>query len=151
MGPSSSSVTRMTWARIQMYLSCLPADLPQTIDLINEDIGRMLNWNQNNKLVLNASRTQAVLLGSNNSARIDISHCPVRICVNDINIEFSTEVKNLGIYIDESLKWGKQISEIQRKSYGTLRQLYYQRSSLPTDLRILLKHSFILTLTMAAY
>lgn len=57
----------------QLYHSCLPEDLPRTIALVNEDIRGILNWNKKNNFVLNENKTQAILLGSQNSVKLEMS------------------------------------------------------------------------------
>lgn len=73
-----------------------------------------------------------------------ISHHPIKVLVNNIEVEFSSEIKKLGVYIDGGLKWGKQIGEIQRKAFGALKQLQYLKTCLPFKLRLHLVNSLVL-------
>ena len=56
----------------------------------------------------------------------------------------STEVKCLGVVIDDKLSWKAQINSMRRKTYGGLSKLKRLRNVLPTDLKKKLYNALVL-------
>lgn len=87
---------------------------------VNKDLEEIDDWLDRNGLICNISKSEAMLLGSRysvqNTRRLDI-------VISDKKLNQSNHVKYLGVYIDESLKWNKQISFITSKTYPKLKLL----------------------------
>lgn len=75
----------------------------------NDDIGIISNWYSSNKLTLNATKTEFLILGPNKN------RAPNEITFEKENIPTSNTVKYLGIKIDSNLNWNEQIKYIESK------------------------------------
>ena len=78
-------------------------------------------WMDYYYLQLNASKTQIIVVGPPRiTKKIVISGA---LLTPSTCIRFVTHVKNLGIHMDSSLSFSKQITEMKRKSFVTIRNL----------------------------
>lgn len=72
----------------------------------------VVKWITNNKLVLNVSKTNSIIFGSNHT----LSRNPVlKLDINNVYIRQVHENKLLGIILDSKLAWTKQINNIVAK------------------------------------
>ena len=92
----------------QIYLSFHPSELHEAFAKIQEDLNRISAWANLNKLRLNYAKTQAIVIGSNPLLRAN-TNIPI-LYLNDHPITFTSSVKNLGIFIDQILKWNHHIA-----------------------------------------
>ena len=82
-------------------------------------------------LQLNTSKTQIIVFGPPDIiGNIKILGTNLE---NDINIRFHSSVKNLGIKMDTTLSMEKQVMEIKKKSFRTLRTIQKVRFLLTQD------------------
>ena len=58
-------------------------------------------------------------------------------------IPFSSDVKDLGLYVDTCLGWRKQVATVSKKVTGTLRSLYKFKNILPSHIKAMLVQSLI--------
>lgn len=124
----------------QVYLSCPISELPHYISLLNADLLSILNFCRNNGLVLNASKTKAIIFTRPNS---DLPVLPPITIDNDI-IEIVDKVNNLGIVMNKHLTWNDHVSFIIRKVYTTLRILNQHRNTLSIDTKTKLVKTLLL-------
>lgn len=126
----------------QLYISDTINSLENSIEKINSDIQNILNWCERNGLVLNSSKTQAIIF---RNKRTTIT-CPFKIKIGNDAIEFSDTVKNLGLIMDCRLNWNDQVNAVCNKVYKALHSLVVVRSSTPQHTRLLLARSLIIPL-----
>ena len=81
-------------------------------EVLNKGLQAITRWTVENRLKLNASKSQLLLLGRKGR---DKEAEQVIISLNDQPIPRSQSVKCLGIVIDDKLKWGKHIKYMRRK------------------------------------
>ena len=89
--------------------------LSELMDIISRDLELIHEWLCNNRLILNLKKTHAMLLGKKNTdGSLYIS------CGNE-KIKFISEIKLLGIIIDNKLNFSSQISNlcnrVNKKTY----------------------------------
>lgn len=84
-------------------------DYNELIANLNSELNKLKHWMNANKLSLNMSKTKIMSFGNKNTA-LDF---PVRI--DNSNIERVSEIKFLGITIDEKLSWKPHIRHTQSK------------------------------------
>jgi hypothetical protein len=106
-------------------------------------IFRFILWmgtgTRDNSLILNASKTQALLI----SQRIRSKDFSSVVILGGDSVRLFDVVKNLGLYVDGRLSWRKQVSYVVSRTFSTLRLLYrFQRYTF-RDLRIYLVRSLI--------
>ncbi|XP_031330766.1 uncharacterized protein LOC116161527 [Photinus pyralis] len=84
----------------QMYISCNPLCINEAIDKLNTNLQRISQWSKDNGLLINASKTEAVCIGSNAVRALALSTLCNKIKLNDSEVPLSEEVKSLGVVID---------------------------------------------------
>ena len=96
-----------TILQMTLIFSFLPKNLVQLT--MNESSSS--NWLRNNKLSLNETKTELIII---KSPRSHLPHEP-DIRVNSYKLKLHSHIMYLGILIDEVLSWSKQIDDICTK------------------------------------
>jgi Reverse transcriptase (RNA-dependent DNA polymerase) len=129
---------------IQLYIECSPSELDQAIQIMNFILGDIVTWTESHGLKLNPTKTQAMLIATQNTrARINLPTL-TPLTLNGTQINYTDTVKNLGIFFDKHLAWDKHISSICQKVYGTLNNLQKFRGMTPEIIRLRLVKTLIL-------
>ena len=88
--------------------------------VMNEELQLVFEYCIINKLSINLAKTNYMLISSSRSSgSINLVH----------NIECKSQIKYLGVYIDQNLHWGPQIQHINNKlekNVGIINKLRYQ-------------------------
>lgn len=93
-----------------IYTSALTTNELDTV--LNAELRLVAEWVERNELVLNISKTNSMVFGSNHT----ISKNPMlNLRINDVSINQVHETKLLGITIDNKLSWTKHINKITAK------------------------------------
>lgn len=129
---------------VQLYLSFSPNNIINAIDLLTEDLRAVSSWSQKFGLQINTSKTQVMITGSRGFlSRLDRNSLP-SVKYNDIPLVYCSEVKNLGLFITESLNWDKHITEVSRKIFGSMHAMKRMQNFLPFSAKITLVNSILL-------
>ena len=123
----------------QLYGSDYPNELPDLINRFEHCIAEVKAWMKVNKLKLNDEKTEVILLGNNNITKYVLSPS---LHINDISLETTDKVKNLGVTIDKNLSLSCFISSLCKKSYVQLRKI---ASILTTEVTKTLVTSLVLS------
>ena len=102
---------------VQIYCSGKQKELSQTVEKVNADLQSVAVWAESNGLMLNATKTQAIVINNKTD-----THIPP-ILLNGTVIEISQTVKNLGVIFDNKLNFKKHAASIVSKIYSTLYRL----------------------------
>ncbi|XP_059061639.1 uncharacterized protein LOC131854532 [Achroia grisella] len=98
---------------LQIYTQAGLVDLTQAISTINDDLRRLSVWSESYGLVVNPSKTQAIIIGSPRYiSQISWNDLPP-VVFDGVLIEYRKSVKNLGIVFDRTLSWSHQVSEVR--------------------------------------
>jgi len=120
---------------IQISLSCHPKDIADGVARINEDIKRIEGWADGLGLLLNHTKTKAIIMGTsryiNSLGATDVP----RVCVNGALIPYSRDVVYLGKTLASNMTWALDAGRTSKKVYGILHQLKLARHLLPCDIR----------------
>ena len=82
-------------------------------NILNEDLINVSDWMKANKLSLNASKTEYMVIGSHKRLHQTQSDAPITLANNQIKRIKVT--KSLGLVIDETLTWDEQVTLITKK------------------------------------
>jgi hypothetical protein len=104
------------------------------VALVNGDLQRIPDWSRDNSLILNASKTQPLLI----SRRIRPEDVRSDVILEVDSIRSSNVVKNFGLYVDGRLNWRKQVSYVVSRTLSALRLLYHFQRYTSRDLTIYL-------------
>lgn len=129
---------------IQIYLSFKPNELEKSLYLINNDLERIFNWSESNALVLNPNKTKYIILGSRHQVQL-VKNKGLSLEINGSRIEGVCEIRNLGLILDENMRFESHVSNIVRTCFYRLKVLYRIRDCLNEKLRIVLCETLILS------
>ena len=88
------------------------SDVMSKFDMINSELHEVTNWFKANKLSVNASKTNHMLLGTNHKlSRLDES---ASIILDNTTLKRVNNTKFLGVTIDENLNWTNHIETISK-------------------------------------
>ncbi|XP_046417427.1 uncharacterized protein LOC124178234 [Neodiprion fabricii] len=120
---------------LQVYLQCPAAEVPEAIARLNLDVAAVQEWSRANSLFLNASKTQAIILGSSSFVtRLNATPLPP-VVVNGVPVPFSRTVRNLGFIFDGSLSWTPHVDAVSGRVHFALRQPSASRKLFTFSLR----------------
>lgn len=129
---------------VQIYLSFKPEYTLSAVATINEDLERINEWAHQNCLVLNPHKSKFLVLGS--SSQIDrINAFKPVLKVGGTIIEQVTEARNLGVLMDNTLKFHNHVLETVKGCFYRLKVLYQVRDYLDVDRRVMLCEALILS------
>ena len=100
--------------------------------VLNEDFGRVEKWLTANKLTLNASKTEFILIGSRQ--RLRTFHNPPSLMIDGAPISQVTSTKSLGVHIDQSLSWNAHVENLCKKIASGIGALNRVRSFVPHEI-----------------
>ena len=95
------------------------------MNVLNPELSKLSLWFEINKLSLNVQKTNYMLYGNK---RKFIPHSSFDIVINNMSVTRATEVKFLGIMVDDELKWKAHTSYIATKiskNIGILNRLRF--------------------------
>ena len=122
-------------------LFCTGTDLKEIIRLVNEEISKIYDWVNANRLSLNIDKNNFMLFTPKN-----FSHCINDILINPIKIQDVKETKFLGVIIDNKLKWSAHIMYISKKiasGIGILVSYWSPEKLFNDDTLLSLYHNFV--------
>ena len=117
-------------------LSETTLDNKSTETMINEELCKMYEWLNINKLLLNKSKTKYMVFHMPNKRTLKI---------DDVYIEKVDEVNFLGLTLDTNLNWRKHPEKISYKCSKTIGVLNRLKYVLPLDIKVLLYNTLILS------
>ena len=79
----------------------------------NEDLANVAEWLSANKLTLNQSKTEFMLIGSRQ--RIKTLQTVPLLAINGVPVRQVAHTKSLGTYIDENLSWNVHVEKLCKK------------------------------------
>ena len=80
---------------------------------LNQDLENVHNWLRANKLTLNMTKTEFMLIGSRQ--RLSTLTESPKFAINDFQVSQVTTAKSLGVTIDDRLDWSGHIEKVTKK------------------------------------
>lgn len=121
-------------------ISALSADDIETS--LNSDLENVKLWLETNKLNLNISKTEFMLLGSN--ARLFNLIKPPEIMLGNDPIKQVQSAKSLGVTIDNTLSWSEQVDNICKKISKAIFGLKLVRPFVPVNVLLTIYKALVL-------
>ena len=100
-------------------------DIESQISLINDELKEVCNWFKANKLSVNASKTNCMVLGTPHMTSVKIKN-DIHVKLDGTLLERVKHTKFLGVLIDECLTWKHHIDCISKtlsKNIGVMNKL----------------------------
>lgn len=129
---------------LQVYISFKPCDADEAVARLNSDLERISSWSERNTLVLNPNKTKYMILGAPTQIR-KVSAKRLLITIKGEQIDRVSEVRNLGVLMDENLRFERHVIDTARNCFYRLKVLYRIRDYLSVSLRINLCDSLVLS------
>lgn len=114
------------------------SNLNDLVSIVNSELTRFSDWSTANKLIVNTEKTYPLLI---TNSRLPETVPPIYLN-NDV-IHFKTQIKYLGVIVDQNLKFNIHISEICKKISKSIGILYNMRKYLPLPALISLYYSLV--------
>ena len=105
--------------------------LDEIQNVINSELKNLNSWLIANRLSLNITKTEFMIIGSRQ--RMDATQNDIAIRIHDREINRADVVKSLGIHIDRRLSWSEHTHKISKKissAIGALKEAPYSCFSL---------------------
>ena len=110
---------------------------PATLEFyINSDLARLSHWLEDNYLTINATKTQAMIVGKSNYN--------YELTLKSNNILTIDELKSLGVTIDNNLTFSSHIKLVLSKIHAKIAALRRIRNFIDSDTAVKLYKSYIL-------
>lgn len=120
-------------------ITIIDKNMNDAIRKMNQDLERIHNWLNINKLLLNISKTKWMLISKNKNQNIPTEN----VKIAGIIVERVSCIKYLGILIDENLSFDNQVNELVKKSSQKVNLLKRLTNRLTYDTRKTIYHSII--------
>ena len=94
--------------------------------MLNDELSNLNSWLRANKLSLNITKTEYMIIGSRQRLRATTENQIIEVCIEGKKITRVAESKSLGVYRDETLSWKKHMKELSKKiasGIGALKRL----------------------------
>lgn len=127
----------------QIYYSFFPKDINYASLAINEDLEAISDYSKAHALVLNTSKTQMLIFGKQKD--LLQNNLNFQIKIDKQILDSSESARNLGVILDCQLRFDKHISNLLQKGYGKLKTLYLHKDYLPTNIKLRLCDTLILS------
>lgn len=127
----------------QLYLSFESDDFHNANQKINADLDSLLTSSKNHSLSINPRKSQVILFGNKTQRSFLLEN--LNICVDGEPLPFVDCARNLGLYVDHSLRFNNHVTNCIKKAYGNLKLLYGCRTYLNKKSKIILCDSFVLS------
>ena len=128
----------------QLHSSSTPSDFPVLVHSLKDCIEDVAEWMCDSMLKMNHDKTELIAIGTKPKiSQVTLSLTPVSISGH--NTPFSQSVRNLDVFIDETLSMDVHIKHLCCILFCQLRRLGKIRPFLSTDAANKLAVSFVLT------
>ena len=117
-----------------------PVEIAHTL---NRNLSEVSSWCKNNCMVINTSKTKAMLISTKPKLQTMLDQMP-EIKINNTELEITNVEKLLGVNIDQTLTWSLQVDSILKKLNSLLYLLCRIKSYLSIPIRKLFYNSYIL-------
>ena len=115
------------------------SDPDHVTSVMNSELTKISLWMKSNKLSVNIKKTNYVIFKPKQKS----VHMSSQISFDSIAVKQVTEIKFLGVYIDEGLTWKSHISYICKKISKSVGIMYRFRFFLSSNTKISLYHTLI--------
>lgn len=129
---------------LQVYVQSTLDRLPLAIQTMNDALKNIANWSKDFGLKINPSKSQVIVIGSPFFiSRVKWAQIP-DVYLDGVALALNKNVKNLGVFFDQTLSWGHHVKVISRKLYAASNSLRRLSNFLPIRTKTMLAQSLLL-------
>nr|CAI5852127.1 unnamed protein product [Callosobruchus analis] len=127
----------------QILYSCRPDKLDEGCSKICTDLQILSDLSQRHSLRLNPEKSNYIVFGPKKIRNALANNLNVQI--DGVSINRQTEVKNLGVILDEDLRFKNHVTNTIRKAFSNLKSIYGYKDLLNRNTKILLTDALVLS------
>lgn len=116
-------------------------NMSEMIDRANSELEKISSWFKMKRLRLNASKSMSMFVSCSN---LTIPNDLPKIVLDGSEISFVDNAKNLGLFLDKSLKFDKHVNEMVRKVYYSLHSLRINKLYLSSEMKVRLVKALVI-------
>lgn len=121
---------------VQIYLECEVSAINDGIEIINGELVQIIQYGKDYGIEINPTKTKAIILSTKNNLH-KLKYADLSDIVVDANkIEYVSEVRNLGYYLNRTLGNDMHINIVHRKVYGSLSSIRPLRNLWPPEIKL---------------
>jgi Reverse transcriptase (RNA-dependent DNA polymerase) len=120
-------------------ISVAENSLEEAVTKINKTLESLSKWFKQHKLKLNAEKTKYMVITYRKNIQIDT----FRVRIDDVELERVTEIKYLGVIIDDKLKFDSNVEYIIKKAAKKVNLIGRLSNKLTTNSKIMLYKSIV--------
>ena len=125
----------------QLYISFTSTNSALSLETLTTTFNEILSWMNLNKLLLNPSKTEFLLIGTKQQ-RLKFSNLTNLSLSNDI-IPVSSSARNLGFIFDSDMSFSDQINSVSKSCHFHIRDIRRIRHLLPLSTATALANSLV--------
>ncbi|XP_057333966.1 uncharacterized protein LOC130673076 [Microplitis mediator] len=129
-----------------IYRHCFAYQFHDAVQQVTADSQAIADWARSHGLMINLSKTTAMILGSSSKLKQLQSLDVPPIQIDNSQIPYVNSTKCLGFIIDQNLSWNSHILQTTRKVNFALHSLKVRKNIYTTEIRKLLVTATILPL-----
>jgi hypothetical protein len=134
----------MTYADdLQVIATADPTSINDCLESIKTTTTKIHEWLNQRKLKMNSSKTEILLVGNSRVLRKLNVNKEIEICGEKVKI--SEVVRNLGLYIDDSLTLSPHITRISGQAFSYLKIIGRLRQCLTVQMRMTAIHALVIS------
>ena len=138
---TQSNTTSMLMTPSLLYISFTPSNSTSSLEILSNTFSDILSWMNSNKLLLNPSKTEFLLIGTK-QIRLKFSQLTTLSLGNDI-IPVSSSARNLGFIFDSDMSFTDQINSLSKSCHFHIRDIRRIRHLLPLSAATALANSLV--------
>lgn len=123
---------------VQLYLHHDWFKFKEGVHKINDDLKRISRWAEANRLILNAGKSNAMVISVKEIETTAPELIDNPILLNGEQIQYVRKVKVLGLWINNTITWSDQVNQVLQRVYGGLPSLWNCGPFLPFKKRVML-------------
>lgn len=128
---------------LQIYAHFNVNDMDETVDMINSDIERLVQWTVKHGLKLNPDKTKPLIVGNQRLlSTIDLNTLQ-RITVNGTLLPYCDKVKSLGLIVNNTLGWTDAVVNTCNRVFVTVHSLKRIQRLLPFHIKLFLVKTLV--------
>ena len=128
---------------VQLYVGRFGPCARDLVNMMNEDLARIHEWSQRNKLLVNQEKSKALFVKGRRRNAAPVGSLP-SILMDDQRIAWTESANNLGFLFQADLQWDGLVNQQCGKIYAGLRTLYSSTRDAPTETRLKLFKALLL-------
>lgn len=127
----------------QLYYSFKPSEIETACTHINSDLSALVKISRDSCLSINPYKSKVMLFGRLPTRNRCVSR--FKLAVDGEPLELVRVCRNLGLEIDDSLKFDNHVNKIVKRAFGNLKLLYSYKNCLDKNSRTILCESLVLS------